>query len=296
MIMELKKNCKHCGKTFFKGLNCGIPEWNNRRKYCSVQCRINHTKHKEERICQNCDKKFLCDSSRKSIYCSHNCWNKYTRKHNVTIKGETCKKDFIIRHYQIARSINHYCSVKCKGLAKRSQVIKICKYCNKSFQTYKYDVNRKFCSNKCKDDSTIGIRKGEWIKTDCKNCGNPIERLKSHTYKDNIFCNRHCFSEWETGKNNNNWNGGKSFEPYGSGFSRKLKRQIRERDNHTCQECKFTEEQLGYKLPVHHIDYNKKNNHPDNLISLCKGCHGQTGFKREDWTNYFKKSMRGVVS
>jgi len=91
------------------------------------------------------------------------------------------------------------------------------------------------------------------------------------------------------GNLNPNWNGGISFEPYGLEFNKQLKGQIRERDNFICQECKQTQERLGYLLNVHHIDYNKKNNNPANLISLCKTCHSQTNHNREHWTPLLKK-------
>lgn len=91
-----------------------------------------------------------------------------------------------------------------------------------------------------------------------------------------------------SGANSANWRGGISFEPYGIEFNNKLKNQIRERDNHTCQECLCTEEQLGRALDIHHIDYCKTNNSPENLISLCRSCHAQTNFSREDWTEYFR--------
>jgi len=74
-------------------------------------------------------------------------------------------------------------------------------------------------------------------------------------------------------------------------FTLELKKQIRCRDNFTCQECKMIEEQLKYKLNIHHIDYNKKNNKPENLISLCRSCHSQTNFKRNDWTKYFQDKI-----
>lgn len=89
-----------------------------------------------------------------------------------------------------------------------------------------------------------------------------------------------------SGKNSSNWQGGKSFEPYGIEFNDKLKEQIRERDNYTCQECGIV--QLDYKLNVHHMDYNKQNNNSDNLISLCNSCHSQTNFSRDDWMEYFQ--------
>ena len=70
-----------------------------------------------------------------------------------------------------------------------------------------------------------------------------------------------------------NWQGGKSFEPYGIDFNDALKEKIRKRDNYTCQLCGVKQEELGYKLHVHHIDHNKTNNTPSNLISLCLSCH-----------------------
>jgi len=88
-----------------------------------------------------------------------------------------------------------------------------------------------------------------------------------------------------------NWRGGISFEPYGLGFNNKLKGRIRKRDRFTCQECRMTEDELGYKLGIHHIDYNKENNSDDNLISLCRSCHTQTNFDRNNWTTYFKNKI-----
>lgn len=35
---------------------------------------------------------------------------------------------------------------------------------------------------------------------------------------------------------------------------------------------------------VHHIDYDKKNNNPENLITLCHSCHAKTNSNREYWT------------
>ncbi len=65
----------------------------------------------------------------------------------------------------------------------------------------------------------------------------------------------------------------------------KLRNIIRERDNFTCQECNKFEEILD----VHHIDFNKNNNAPLNLITLCHSCHSKTNYNREF---YIKKYTR----
>lgn len=97
-----------------------------------------------------------------------------------------------------------------------------------------------------------------------------------------------------------NWQGGKSFEPYDKLWNDQLKEQIRKRDHYCCQECFrhqsefITKTNKPYKLSVHHIDFDKKNSDPNNLISLCKSCHAKTNFNRKDWTNYFVTEAGGV--
>ena len=80
-----------------------------------------------------------------------------------------------------------------------------------------------------------------------------------------------------------NWQGGKSFEPYSPKFNKGLKRLIKQRDNYTCSLCK--EEGLC----VHHINYDKKDFRPENLITLCRSCHAKTNFRREEWQKLFQR-------
>ena len=84
-----------------------------------------------------------------------------------------------------------------------------------------------------------------------------------------------------------NWQGGKSFEPYGLEFNEDLKEVIRNRDRRKCQLCEKTELENKEKLSVHHIDYDKQNNNPNNLISLCRKCHTKTSFSRKYWIKHF---------
>lgn len=102
-------------------------------------------------------------------------------------------------------------------------------------------------------------------------------------------------SENKIGEKNPSWKGGISFEPYNKNWNSKLRKKIKESDNYICQECKTKFSKNTRKLDVHHIDYNKKNNSLNNLISLCKSCHGKTGFNRKNWTNYFKRKV-GAIS
>lgn len=76
------------------------------------------------------------------------------------------------------------------------------------------------------------------------------------------------------GADHPNWVGDDLKDPYGRDFTETLKESIRERDGNECVLCgaKYANKDLD-KLHVHHIDFSKDNHDPDNLISLCTGCH-----------------------
>ena len=84
------------------------------------------------------------------------------------------------------------------------------------------------------------------------------------------------------GDKNPAWNGGSSFEPYPPEFNVIFKESILIRDKYTCQLCGAKPEDRR-ELHLHHIDYNKKNCDPDNLITLCHSCHSKTNHHREEW-------------
>lgn len=103
---------------------------------------------------------------------------------------------------------------------------------------------------------------------------------------------RRKYSETEKGENNPNWHGGLSFEPYGVEFNESLKEQIRERDNHQCQICGISQDECFHQLDIHHVDYDKKNNNPKNLVSLCHSCHMRTNTNRSIWKTFFIKLIQ----
>lgn len=83
------------------------------------------------------------------------------------------------------------------------------------------------------------------------------------------------------------WKGGISFEPYGLEFNEDLKNLVRKRDDYICQLC-GDEGNI-----VHHIDYNKKNNSNENLITLCKSCHTKTTLRRKEFQPFLELYMVG---
>ena len=87
-----------------------------------------------------------------------------------------------------------------------------------------------------------------------------------------------------------NWRGGISCEPYCDVWADKeFKEDIKARDNYECQnpDCWGT----GGRLAVHHIDYNKKNCRPENLITLCNSCNSRANYNRERHKEFYRNIM-----
>lgn len=97
-------------------------------------------------------------------------------------------------------------------------------------------------------------------------------------------------------QNHPNYIDGRSFEDYPQEFNQELKELIRKRNNYTCRNCNMTEEEhlivYGCNLHIHHIDYNKKNNNENNLISLCLSCNSRANYNRKSWEEFFEKKLK----
>ena len=142
------------------------------------------------------------------------------------------------------------------------------------------------------------FKKGEQILCKCKECGKEFYRTPK---EKKVFCSKKCSDKnpnkyWLgkkridiTGERCHLWRDGKSQELYTIDWTETLKRSIRERDNYVCQEC--SKQQGDIALDVHHIDYNKDNCNPNNLITLCRSCHSKTNFNPEYWIDRFNQKL-----
>jgi len=76
-------------------------------------------------------------------------------------------------------------------------------------------------------------------------------------------------------------------------FDFELKEAIRDRDGRKCRICDKSEEKNGYRLDVHHFDYDKMNKDEKNLISLCHSCHKKVNFNKKKWMRFFDNLRDG---
>lgn len=142
-----------------------------------------------------------------------------------------------------------------------------CIICGKEFLVKSSLLKRgwgKYCSKPCQYKGQL---KGKIIS--CFVCGekiyrslNDIKKSKSGKY----FCGKSCQTLWRNsmvyfGKNHPNWKGGVSV------YKNVL---IRFNIPRVCRRCGNNDKRI---LAVHHLDKNKKNNLPMNLVWLCHNCH-----------------------
>lgn len=170
---------------------------------------------------------------------------------------------------------------------KNWNLIKLnCKTCGRFFWVFPSRVKKgaKCCSQRCWLKYLNKLRNtNTTIK--CVVCGRIKRVWPARVRVGQKCCSYKCMGIYRNGKNNPAWNGGTAYEPYGKEFNDELKEKIRKRDNYICQLCGIM--QNGRAHPIHHIDYNKKNNHEFNLITLCHSCHNKTNSHREYWKNHF---------
>lgn len=181
-----------------------------------------------------------------------------------------------------------------------------CEQCGKLFQVAPWKaIHRqsrgRFCTSECSDIWRSENQRGEnsphWrgglLPRQCEVCGEGFSARADRVKRGHgRFCSQACSGKWKetlTGENSPTWRGGISYEPYTPEFNRRLKRAIRERDNHQCQICGAPEN--GRTHHVHHIDYDKAHSEPENLITLCISCHPRTNGNRAHWQAELQSMM-----
>jgi len=146
-------------------------------------------------------------------------------------------------------------------------------------------------------------REGCVLLTDrYKNCEQKLDYICKNGHRHNISwhnwksgwrcpkCHHEELAMLFCGENHPNWKGGISCEPYCEiWLDKEYKEDLKARDSHQCQnpDCRGT----SGRICLHHIDYNKKNCDPFNIITLCNSCNSRANFNR----NYWRKFYKGII-
>lgn len=203
---------------------------------------------------------------------------------------------------------DHFCDFECRSKYQSEnwsesdnpnwkRVTVHCDYCGDAIQrppsiAEKGKLN--FCDYSCSADWKAENLTGSnhplytRVSVECPVCNDEFG-LQDHLADDDSdhVCSTECFkkyiSETTSGEDHPRWQGGQ--KPYGSGWNKAKRREVRKRDEHKCQDCGMAQEdhldKHGEKLHVHHIqkartfDDPEKRNDKNNLITLCRGCHSR---------------------
>ena len=228
------------------------------------------------------------------------------RRSGTIVSCGRCGEKVYIHPSQLKYFKNHFCSSICywewrrgRGRSEEKPLGRLvsCEECGKRVYKKPYQLKglrKYFCSRDCCKKYRL-LNPSHWkkkprkVKRICEQCGNEFEEYQCWVKRGRgRFCSKECYSLGGRGENSSAWRGGIAFEPYSFEFNKELKKQIKERDNYTCQICGSKE-----NLCVHHIDYDKKNSEQENLIVLCVSCNSKVNSQRAFWTGYFMGRIIG---
>lgn len=187
---------------------------------------------------------------------------------------ETCAKN--VWRTEATKRPHTYCSRACAGKGPRTprvaRVIKPCDHCGASMTRLPCEARRyRFCSLRCAARTVQGARRGKpgtpWPPAQRELLTATLLRK----YQNEWMPKRRAQSVSMSGAGNPQWQNGRSLQGYAPGFTRTLKRRIRIRDGHKCQICGIPSEPGTHA--VHHIDGQKVDHSPSNLVLLCHSCH-----------------------
>jgi len=162
-----------------------------------------------------------------------------------------------------------------------------CERCGSEFAYYPSDKDGVYCPD-CVEraDEFLGTPYAEVVEAprvlrECEQCGEERLVLKSKIERGNgRFCDRDCLSEWlsenRVGEDHHHWKEGES-EYSGDWWA--VRANALERDDHQCQCCGKTAEEIGREPDVHHIVPVREFEDPQNthtmrnVVALCRSCH-----------------------
>lgn len=170
-----------------------------------------------------------------------------------------------------------------------------CEKCSEPYLTINHKQS-KYCSNSCASFDRKFSKESRRKMSELKKGKNLSKEHKikisnaSRAEKNGFYGKKHTLAarlkmsfvkkDKFIGHENPNWKGGISCEPYCQDWTNILKEYIKERDGYKCLNPYCQNEKI--KLFIHHINYNKKDCQPENLITVCNSCNSRANSDR-DW-------------
>ena len=304
--------CPQCGCDFTRPAYYIHPtKYGN---FCSGRCKIIYMRavgalhnaewSNEHCAFPTCSNIVRARKSQNRKYCSSVCYNKHksmTAKY-ITLTCSFCDKKFEkLKSQAKTKKYGYYCSRKCqyahkdmhvkKAARLRKQVEVVCAVpdCETTFNIIPCRVSR---SRRlyCPEHVHVRICDAEHREKISQSniARDAVSNLKK-VWADPEF--RKAFGESRRGEKHPCWNGGSSHKGYDPEFMRVTRYSTKRRDGYCCQLCHVRKRTS--ELHSHHIDYDKDNSDPMNIITLCRSCHGRVHRKatRDAWRSVLRNLM-----
>ena len=233
----------------------------------------------------------------------------HSQAHNQSIAGKemqcvVCGSSFRATPSEVED--RETCSEECQNKRHSRRMAKEpveheCPSCGCLFKTKPSKSHRIYCSPECyRSNQSAHMPKGDQhpeyqggkIQSECAYCGDTFDIYPSRENK-RVVCGQECygkyFSEKYSGRDNPNYANGR-VDSYGPNWSEQRKKRIK-LDNSRCVVCGMSRgdhiNEYNSDLEVHHITPRseflsdgikrlpEEANQLDNLITLCKSCHGK---------------------
>jgi len=285
----LKFKCDDCGVEFEKRYDTSFVYFSKHNKHRCKKCSYKNAG--KNNLGRKLSEETIEKSRIKRIET-----NKRKRP-SLTLCCKFCQTNFIVSYRDRDRI---YCSRSCqsKSIVKSdSKKTSICLICKNKFKHYGErlvcgrDCNAKYMSITRIAENNPSYKENKEVKK-CLNCQKEFEYNRTGLTKgvERVFCSLACSHKIDL-KNNSL---SKRISKYPNGWNKKLKDEIKIRDNFDCQLCGLKQtNNLIQQHHVHHIDYDKSNLDHDNLITLCQRCHNMTHHGRTFWEIIFAGLLSG---
>lgn len=180
---------------------------------------------------------------------------------------------------------------------KGGVIAKQCKQCGVAYEAKRAQASSKFCSLQCVGKSQTGKTHSSTkrrVDKTCEICSIVFSVPRSHSKRQHC-CSTACSYKRRSiitaASKNPNWKGGLSGFPYPFNWG-SISKRIRARDGNVCRNPNC--DGKGGQIDTHHIDYDKMNVAPTNLIAVCTRCNTKANFGREQWTIYYTKVLKSI--